>query len=33
LKFEISGQLSDGKDRGTLRFRTEVSPSGQVTLL
>ena len=33
LKFEISGQLADGKERGTLRFRTEVSPSGQVTLL
>lgn len=33
LKFEISGQLADGKERSTLRFRTEVSPSGQVTLL
>ncbi len=33
LKFEISGQLADGKERGTLRFRTEVSPSGQVTLV
>jgi type VI secretion system protein len=32
LKFEISGQLAEGKERSTLRFRTEVSPSGQVTL-
>jgi type VI secretion system protein len=32
LKFEISGLLADGKDRGTLRFRTEVSPSGQMTV-
>ena len=33
LKFEIMGQLADGKERGTLRFRTEVAPSGQMTLV
>ncbi len=33
LKFEISGQLAAGKERGTLRFRTEVSSSGQVTVV
>jgi len=32
LKLEISGQLADAKERATLRFKTEVSPSGQVTL-
>jgi type VI secretion system protein len=31
LKFEIVGQLADGS-RTTLRFRTEVSPSGQVNI-
>jgi type VI secretion system protein len=33
LKFEISAQFSEGKERGTLRFRTEVSSSGQVKLV
>ena len=31
LKFEIVGQLADGS-RTTLKFRTEVSPSGQVNV-
>ncbi len=31
LKFEISAQFADGKG-GTVRFRTEVSPSGQVVV-
>jgi type VI secretion system protein len=31
LKFEITAQLADGP-RTTVRFRTEVSPTGQVTV-
>jgi type VI secretion system protein len=31
LKFEIVAQLADGS-RATLKFRTEVSPSGQVAV-
>jgi type VI secretion system protein len=31
LKFEITAQLADGP-KTTVRFRTEVSPSGQVTV-
>ena len=33
LKFEITAQFLDGKERGTLRFRTEVSASGQIKLV
>lgn len=33
LKFEISAQFADGKERGTIRFQTEVSPSGQVKVV
>ena len=31
LEFEITAQLADGA-KSTVRFRTEVSPSGQVTV-
>lgn len=31
LKFEITAQLADGS-RTTLKFRTEVAPSGQVNI-
>ena len=33
LKFEIAAQFADGKNRGTVRFQTEVSPSGQVKVV